>query len=143
METNRLLAKQTMSFSKKNGTSGKKIPSKYAKQIEKDVKQQTVKNIKNFSDLRRIKAMQDIDPDTNIDANKASIIELRKLRTEQRKRENAELQKRAKENKRESAIQEILRNDKMSKFGQTLAIKNLSINSRNRRPPKIGNVISN
>ena len=137
MEINKILEKQTTSFPKKNKTlSGKKIPSKYAKQIENDVKQQTVKNIKNFSDLRRIKALQDIDPDTNIDANKASITELRKLRTEQRKREHAELQKRMKANKRESAIQEILRNDKMNKFSQTLAIKNLSVSSRNRRPAK-------
>ncbi|XWV25924.1 hypothetical protein QJ857_gp1156 [Tupanvirus soda lake] len=118
---------------KMSNSSGKKIPSKYAKQIENDVKKQTVKNVKNFSDLRRIKALQDINPDIDIDANKASIIELRKLRIEQRKKEQADLKKRAEANKRDSAIQDILRNDKMSKFAKAVAIKNLSVNSRNRR----------
>ncbi|XWV24683.1 hypothetical protein QJ856_gp1100 [Tupanvirus deep ocean] len=130
-----VIAKQIPNIKKNkmgNGT-GKKIPSKYAKQIENDVKKQTVKNVKNFSDLRRIKALQDISHDTDIDANKASIIELRKLRLEQRKKEQAELKKRAEANKRDSAIQDILRNDKMSKFAKTVAIKNLSVNSRNRR----------
>lgn len=130
-----VMAKQIPKINKNKmgSNSGKKIPSKYAKQIENDVKKQTVKNVKNFSDLRRIKALQDINPDIDIDANKASIIELRKLRIEQRKKEQAELKKRAEANKRDSAIQDILRNDKMSKFAKTVAIKNLSVNSRNRR----------
>ena len=130
------VAKQIPPSSRKNKqqlTSGKKLPSKYAKQIENDVKKQTVKNVRNFSDLRRIKALQDITTDTQIDASKASIIELRKLRTEQRKKDQAEQRKRNESNKRESAIQEILRNDKMSKFAKTVAIKNLSVNSRNRK----------
>ena len=129
------MAKQIPS-SRKNKqalTLGKKVPSKYAKQIENDVKKQTVKNVRNFSDLRRIKALQDINADTQIDANKASIIELRKLRTEQRKKDQEDQRKRNESNKRENAIQEILRNDKMSKFAKTVAIKNLSVNSRNRK----------
>lgn len=117
----------------KNGSAGKKIPRKYAIQIENDIKKQTVKNVRNFSDLRRIKAMQDIAPDTEIDVSKASIAELRKLRIEQRKKELAELKKKAEANKKETAIQDILKNDKLSKFAKTIAIKNLSINSRNRR----------
>ncbi|AGC02123.1 hypothetical protein H012_gp332 [Acanthamoeba polyphaga moumouvirus] len=116
---------------KKSNT--KKIPSKYAKQMENDVKKQTVRNVKSFSDLRRIKTLQDISSGDLQDTNKASMTELRKLRMEQKKREQAELRKRAEENKRESAIQEILKNDKMSKFAQVVAIKNLSVNSRNRR----------
>ena len=116
-----------------NETANRKIPSKYAKEVEKDIKKQTVKNVKNFSDLRRIKAIQDINTDIDLDASKASIIELRKLRMEQRKKEQCESKKRAEANKRESAIQEILKNDKMSKFSKTVAIKNLSINSRNKR----------
>lgn len=125
------MAKQTNTHNKKT-TSGKKIPSKYAKQIENDVKKQTVKNIKNFSDLRKIRAIQDISTDCNVDTNRASIIELRKLKVEQRKKDQNEIRKRSDANKRESAIQEILKNDKMSKFAKTVAIKNLSVNSRNR-----------
>ena len=113
--------------------AGRRIPSKYAKQIENDVKKQTVKNAKNFTDLRRIRALQDIAPNTEIDVNKASIIELRKLRIEQRKREQAEQKKKCESNKRESAIQGILTNDKMTKFGKAIAIKNLSVNSRTKR----------
>lgn len=130
-----VMAKQNNLIKRKPNSNGsnKKIPSKYAKQIENDVKKQTIKNVKNFADLRRVKAMQDINPDTDIDANKASIIELRKLKIEQRKKEQAEMKKRAEANKRESKIQEILRNDKMSKFSKTLAIKNLSVTSRNGR----------
>nr|WBF70597.1 hypothetical protein [Megavirus caiporensis] len=122
-------------------SSGKKIPSKYARQIENDVKKQTVKNVKNFSDLRRVRTLQDISPDYIIDANKASITELRKLRLEQKKKEQAESRKRAEENKRESAVQEILKNDKMSKFAKTVAIKNLSANSRHKRKSVIQNKI--
>ncbi len=122
-------------------SSGKKIPSKYARQIENDVKKQTVKNVKNFSDLRRVRTLQDISPDYIIDANKASITELRKLRLEQKKKEQAESRKRAEENKRESAVQEILKNDKMSKFAKTVAIKNLSANSRHKRKSTIQNKI--
>lgn len=114
--------------------NGKKIPQRYAKEIQKNVKSQTVKNVKNFSDLRRVKALENIPPDTDIDANKASIAELRKLHTEQRRREQAEIKKKSDLNKKESAIQDILKNDKMSKFAKTLAIKNLSVNSRHRRP---------
>ncbi len=132
MEIHKLaMAKQSNVPTRKTST-GKKIPSKYAKQIENDVKKQTVKNIKNFSDLRRIKAIQDISTDSNMDTNRASIIELRKLKVEQRKKDQNEMRKRSDANKRESAIQEILKNDKMSKFAKTVAIKNLSVNSRNR-----------
>jgi hypothetical protein len=126
------MAKQAQIPNKKNTLNVKKIPSKYAKQMENDVKKQTVKNIRNFSDLRRIRALQDIPADSNIDTNRASINELRKLRVEQRKKEQTEMKKRNESNKRESAIQEILKNDKMSKFAKTVAIKNLSVNSRNR-----------
>ena len=128
------IVKQNSILNKKNKmSSSKKVPSKYAKQIEKDVKKQTVKNIRNFSDLRKIRALHDIKPDTEIDANKASIIELRKLRMEQRKKEQQELKKKSEMNKKDNAIQEILKNDKMSKFAKAVAIKNLSVNSRNRK----------
>jgi hypothetical protein len=116
--------------------SNKKIPARYAKEIDKDVKKQTVKNVKNFADLRRVKALENIAPDSDIDANKASIAELRKLRIEQRKREQTELKKKSESNKKESAIQDILKNDKMSKFAKTVAIKNLSVNSRHKNPAK-------
>lgn len=133
----------TMATSKNKNAPAKKIPSKYAKQMENDVKKQTVKNIKNFSDLRRLKAIQDLSPDINIDTNKASIIELRKLKVEQRKMEQAAQKKRAETNKRETAVQEILKNDKMSKFAKTVAIKNLSVNSRNRKRNQMSNKIEN
>jgi len=124
------------------GIGNTKVPSKYAKQIENDIKRQTEKNVKNFADLRRLKAIQSINQDTAIiDTTKASVIELRKLRIEQRKHEQAVAKQTAVANKRESAIQEILRNDKMSKFAKTVAIKNLSVNSRTRKntkTPQIG-----
>lgn len=123
----------TMVTAKTKNAPAKKIPSKYAKQMENDVKKQTIKSVKNFSDLRRIKAIQDLAPDANVDTNKASIIELRKLKMEQRKMEQLAQKKRSEANKRETAVQEILKNDKMSKFAKTVAIKNLSINSRNRK----------
>ncbi|QGR54115.1 hypothetical protein [Moumouvirus maliensis] len=126
-------AKETNLPGRKNKSGTKKIPSKYAKQMENDVKKQTVRNVKSFSDLRRIKTLQDISSGDIQDTNKASMTELRKLRMEQKKREQAELRKKAEDNKKESAVQEILKNDKMSKFAKVVAIKNLSVNSRNRR----------
>lgn len=127
--------KSTQSIKPKSTSTStqRRIPGKYAKEIEKDVKRQTEKNVKNFTDLRRIRALQDIAPDADIDTNRASIIELRKLRIEQRKKDQAEQKKRAEANKKESAIQEILNNDKMTKFGKALAIKNLSVNSRHKK----------
>jgi len=110
-----------------------RVPSKYAKQIENNVKTQTIRNAKSFSDLRKIKAMQEIEPTADIDTSKASITELRKLRIEQKKREMAEQKKKMEANKRDTVIQEILKNDKMSKFAKTVAIANLSVNKRNRR----------
>ncbi|MEM0353993.1 MAG: hypothetical protein QXW79_00290 [Thermoplasmata archaeon] len=109
----------------------KKIPSKYAKEMEKDVKKQTIKNVKNFSDLRRITTIQNLADNGQIDTNKVSIAELRKLRILQRKREQEE-QKKNEANRRESIVQEILKNDKMSKFAKMVALKNLSVNSRRR-----------
>lgn len=109
-----------------------KIPIKYAKIIEKQVKKATEKNVKNFKDLRRIKALNDINLDNKLDVTKASILELRKLRSEQRKKEQLEL-KNSKVTKKESKIQEILSNDKLSKFSKVVAINNLSINSRHNR----------
>ncbi|AVL94982.1 hypothetical protein ma596 [Moumouvirus australiensis] len=126
-------AKEVNLPGRKNKSGTKKIPSKYAKQMENDVKKQTVRNVKSFSDLRRIKTLQDISSGDIQDTNKASMTELRKLRMEQKKREQAELRKKSEDNKKESAVQEILKNDKMSKFAKVVAIKNLSVNSRNRR----------
>ncbi len=64
-------------------------------------------------------------------------MELRKLKLEQRRREQEEAKKRDANNK-DSVIQEILKNDKMSKFAKTVAIKNLSVASRNKRPLNSG-----
>ncbi|BCS83359.1 hypothetical protein QLL95_gp0764 [Cotonvirus japonicus] len=123
---------RSMSNTNKKNIRTKKIPSKYARHIENDIKRQSVKNVKNFSDLRRIKAIQNLEPEIGIDTNKASILELRKLRVDQRKREQAEHRKKLEENKKESAVQEIL-NSGMSRFSKMVAIKNLSVNSRNRK----------
>lgn len=116
-------------------SGGKRIPSKYAKQIENDIKKQTVKSVKSFTDLRRITALQDISPSSNIDTNRASISELRKLRIEQRKQDQMIQKQKAEINKKESAIQDILKNDKMTKFGKAIAIKQLSVNSRTKKRP--------
>lgn len=105
-----------------------KIPSRYAKIIEKQIKKETEKNVKNFKDLRRIKALNDINIDNDLDVTKASITELRKLRIEQRKTKQAMLNNT--KTKKESKIQEILSNDKLSKFSKLVAMNNLSTNSR-------------
>lgn len=108
-----------------------KIPSRYAGQIEKEVKQSTTKNVKNFTELRKIRMMDDLKIDTDI--NKTSMIELRKLKMEQRKNELLAAKKITEANKKESAVKNILSDDKMSKFSKTVAIKNLSVNSRNNK----------
>lgn len=129
---NAKLAKETRApRGKKGGDSGKKIPTKYAKHVDKERKQQTIKNVKNFSELRRITAIENLGENANFDPNRASMQELRKMKTEQRLKEQQEAKRRAQSNKRESMVQEILNNDKMSKFAKTVKIKNLSVNSRN------------
>lgn len=125
-------ARRMFLINTKSKDTGKRVPKKYAKEIEKEVKKQTVKNIRNFSDLHRIRAIQDLPSDINIDANRASIMELRRIKMEHRKKELEE-KKKQEANKRDSVIQEILNNDKMSKFAKALAIKNLSVTSRHRK----------
>lgn len=118
---------------KKSG--GKKLPGRYSKQLEKEIKKQTVKKVKNFADLRRVRALENVELDEDVDTNRASIAELRKLRIEQRKREQAENKKQA-INTRESAVQAILSDDKMTKFSKAIAIKNLSVTSRHKKKPR-------
>src|SRR3984885_7114946 len=120
----------------KQTTSDRKIPPKYAKQIQLEIKKQTTKNVKNFSDLRRVKAIEDIDPNIGMNTCKASIHELRKMKLEQRMRANKEAKQQMEANKRESAIQNIMNNQDMSKFAKTVAIKNLSVNSRHQKKHK-------
>lgn len=112
--------------------SGTRMPHRFAQKVEKNVREKTTKNITNFVDLRRLKAIHDIEPNSKIDANKASIQELRKIKIQQHKQNQADAKKKAESNKRESAIQEILRDEKMSKLSKALAIKKLSVNSRHK-----------
>jgi hypothetical protein len=116
-----------------NSLNKNHLPTKYSKQIESDIKKKTIKNVKTFSDLRRVKAIQDIDTDMYGNTTNASIIELRKLRIEQRKKNQHEQKQKDESNKRESRRNEILSSNKMSKFAKAVAIKNLSVNCRNKR----------
>lgn len=139
---NSKLAKEMNNINRKKNISGKNVPSKYAKHIEDDVRKQTVRNVKSFSDLRRVKALQDITPDSGVDVNKASIAELKKMRLEQRKREIEEKRRQVENKKPDSAVQAILNNNDLSKFAKMVAIKNLSVNSRHRKM-KTGNNVLN
>ena len=118
-------------FGSKSGSTGR-TPSKYAKYIENEVKKQTIRNVRTFTDLRKIKEMQNLD--INMDPNKVSIHELRKLSLEKRKKDAKEKKKLAEANKKESAVQAILSDDKMNKFSKMVRIKNLSVNSRRTKP---------
>jgi hypothetical protein len=140
---NAKMEKQNRTCPKNKTQSSKTIPPKYAQQIEKDAKKSTMKNVKNFSELRKVKMMENLD--INIDANKTSITELRKMKMEQRKNEMLEAKKRLELNKKESAVKTILADDKMSKFAKTVAIKNLSVNSRNGKNNKVrkDSIVSN
>jgi hypothetical protein len=115
--------------SNKKSEIKQRIPNRYLKFIESEIKKETLRNVKNFSDLRRITIIQDLNPNVEIDTTKASINELIKIRNKQRRLKNE-----TKENKVEdSEIQKILNNDKLSKLAKTIAIKNLSVNSRNKK----------
>lgn len=115
-----------------NGAKQRRVPARFAKQMEDEVKKRTMQSVKTFSDLRRIKAMEDLDT-SNIDTTRTTIIEMRKLKAEQRRREQSESQKRIENNKFESAVQKIKNDDKLSQFAKTLKIKNLSVNSRHKK----------
>jgi len=108
-----------------------RMPERYAKQIEKDVKKTTIQNVKSFSDLRRIKAMEDLQIDTNVDINKVSMNELRRMKMEQKKKDI--LSDKNKQSKRESAVQNIMSDEKMSKFSKMIAVNNLAVNSRHKK----------
>jgi len=106
---------------------GHRIPHKYAKHMENEVKKNTIKNVKSFSDLRRITEMQHIDVEIN--TSRMTVVEMRKLNSEKRQRDMAD-QKLKQTNQRETLVQNILKNDKLSKFSKLVAIKNISANSR-------------
>lgn len=111
----------------------KRVPSKYAKQIDMTIKNETAKKVKNFSQLRRVRDMQQVDiENVDIDVNRASVNELRKLRTIQKKKEVADAKKRM-ENKKETVVQNILKDESMTKLSKTLAIRNMSVNSRHKK----------
>lgn len=114
-----------------NSTSGSnKIPDRYAKEIEKNVKVTASKNVKTFSDLRRVKMLDNLD--TTTDANTTSMNELRRLKMESRKKDLEELKKKTNVSPKESAVQQIMNDEKMTKFAKTMAIKNLSTSSRTK-----------
>lgn len=132
------LEKERENLSTRSNTSNnrekgqRRVPARFAKQMEDEVKKRTMQSVKTFSDLRRIKAMEDLDT-SNIDTTRTTIIEMRKLKAEQRRREQSEAQKRIENNKFESAVQKIKNDEKLSQFAKTLKIKNLSVNSRHKK----------
>lgn len=115
-----------------------RMPDRYAKQIEKDVKKTTIKNVKTFSDLRRVRTMEDLQVDSTVDLNRVSMNELRRMKMEQKKREA--LANKHKQNKTESQVQTIMNDEKMSKFSKMIAVNNLAVNSRHKKKPALGNI---
>ena len=124
VSTQSLRNRDTKNMQSSNG----RMPDRYAKEIEKTVKVSTSKNVKNFTDLRRVKMLENLD--TSVDAKTASMNELRRLKMDNRRRELEESKKKAPESKKESAVQQIVNNEQMSKFSKAIAIKNLSTSSR-------------
>lgn len=110
-----------------------RMPDRYAKQIEKDVKKTTIKNVKTFSDLRRVRTMEDLQVDSTVDLNRVSMNELRRMKMEQKKREV--LANKHKQSKTESQVQNIMNDEKMSKFSKMIAVNNLAVNSRHKKKP--------
>lgn len=124
---------QTETKTKRITAGSKRVPPKYAKNMEQRIKDEAIKKAKNFSELRRIKAMQSIDQtDIDIDITKATMQDLRKQKTLQRKKEMAEEKKRN-ETKKSSPVQIIMDDPNMSKLSKHIAIKNLSANSRHKQ----------
>jgi hypothetical protein len=112
----------------------KKIPPQIAKKIEEQVKRQTKKNARNINDLRKINALENLDLNGQ-DPEMIGMQELRKMRAQQRKRELEEKRK-EESNYKDSAVQQILGDESLSKFAKMVAIKNLSVNSRKRQVAK-------
>jgi hypothetical protein len=136
----KMLREAGVRFNDKHSLDSKstRVPVKYAKTIEDEIKKKTIKNVKTFSDLKKIHEMQNLD--INGDPSKISIVELRKLNLE-KKRKEFEENKQKMENKKESAVQSILNDEKMSKFSKMVKIKNLANN--NRRNLSLNNATMN
>lgn len=110
--------------------STSKIPSKYAKEMEKTVKTNTVKNVKNFSELRRVKLAENLDV---TDTQKSTMNELRKLNMVQKQKDFEEAKKKnSNESKRESAVQQVMNDESLSKFAKAVKIKSMSTSSRQK-----------
>jgi hypothetical protein len=118
---------------------GHALPAKYAKHMEKDIKKKTIRNIKSFTELRRFTVLESLPAEINTNLEKVSMEELRRLKMEQRRREQE--QRKNTQNKKESLLQEILKDDKMTKFSKLIALRNITDNGRrkylNRKIEKI------
>lgn len=111
----------------------KSVTKCYAQKIENETKKKNVSNAKNFTDLRKAKLLQSIHAPANMDTNHSSTKELRQLSINQRKKDLEDQKKKSVFAKRESAVEEILKNDHLSKFAKMVAIKNLSVHHRHSK----------
>jgi hypothetical protein len=111
------------SYDKSSKMEARKLPERYAKEIENENKTKAIKSVHNFTELRKFKTLENLKPGTDLSG--ATMSDLRKIQIEQRRKEYADSIKKQSPEK-ESKIQEILNNEKMSKFSKTLAIRNLA-----------------
>jgi hypothetical protein len=108
-----------------------RIPNAIYKHMEQDIKKKTIQNAKNLDDLRRITALQDIIPEMGIDVERATLMELRKLKAKQQhERRNKEATTKPEPSERTQKIESILNDTKLSNFQKMVALRNSSLSTR-------------
>jgi hypothetical protein len=113
------------------GIKKARIPNAIYKHMEQDIKKKTIQNAKNLEDLRRISALQDIIPEMGIDIERATLIELRKLKAKQQHERRAkEAQSKPEPSERTQKIDSILNNTKLSNFQKMVALRNSALSTR-------------
>ena len=105
-----------------------KMPKKYARYVDTEIKKHTMNNLKDIKELRKMNVLKNIDiddMDIKADISKLSLDGLRRINNEQRQK-NIKTEKQL--SSWEQDIQNILNDPKRSKLSKTIAIKNLNNN---------------
>jgi hypothetical protein len=124
--------KKRASIAMANANKKTKIPPKYANVIQQNIKEKTLKNVRNINDLRKLKEADGVQI-SNVQSATMEQIRQLKMQHKAKEREVAKKNQEMIENSRETKIEKIMNDSKMTQLGKLLAINSMSADSRRRR----------
>jgi hypothetical protein len=104
------------------------VPSRYAAHMKDEAKERSLKNVKTLGELRRVKESQGLD----VENQKATLLQLRQMRTEQKLKEKDDLKQKALTGKKDTEIKKIMENNELTPFQKLLRVKHMSVSNTRR-----------